>query len=156
MTINDRGQAEVTVKFVNLSSAGIAFLRGFYKICNCRVIALTIFYCLLVSVVSSCTTKASDGCVRKYYLGYTVVTFPHLAGNCKAMDAKEVTNIGLSLGLPSGIAVGYNKDTAFDLSPDGRVIFVVQTDKQFEEAKRLILQLNSIGTCAIQSPNPLK
>jgi hypothetical protein len=112
--------------------------------------------CLSALLLCSCTTTAPDGSVRKYYFGYTVVTFPHLAGNCKAMDAKEVANIGLSLGFPAGIAIGYNKDKAISLSPDGRVVIEVQTDEQFEAAENLIQQLDSIGICVIKSTEPSK
>jgi hypothetical protein len=112
--------------------------------------------CLSALLLCSCTTNAPDGSVRKYYFGYTVVTFPHLTGNCKAMDAKEVANIGFSLGFPAGIALGYNKDRAISLSPDGRVIIEVQTNEQFDSAKKFIQQLNSIGICVIKSSDPSK
>jgi hypothetical protein len=68
------------------------------------------------------------------------------------MDAKEVTNAGFSLGIPSGISVGYNQDKTVCLPPDGRVFIEVQTDQQFEAAKKLIQELNAIGICVIQSP----
>jgi hypothetical protein len=75
-----------------------------------------------------------------------------MAGNCKAMDAREVSNFGVSLGPDSGMSIGYNKDTSVSLSPGGHVIINVQTDAQFEAAKQFLQELNSLGICIIESP----
>ena len=108
--------------------------------------------CCLILFICSCTTQGPNGSVRKHYFGYTVVTIPHQPSNGTGMDAKEITNVGISLGFPSGISFGYNQDKMMYIPPDGRSFIVVQFGKQFEDAKQLIQQLNNIGICVIQSP----
>ena len=111
-----------------------------------------LFFCFAALSLCSCTTHGPDGSVSKHYFGYTVVTFPKVSGNCKAMDAREVTNVGMSIGPNSGLSLGYNRDAAVSLSPGGHVIIEVRTDAQFEAAKEFINQLNSLGICIIESP----
>jgi hypothetical protein len=106
---------------------------------------------LCLFLLCSCTTNGPNGSLRKHYFGYTVVTFPRQTGNCKSIDARDVTNVGVSLCLPAGLAIGYNKDKIVALSPDGRVLIEIQTDEQFEAAKKFIKEISSIGICAIQS-----
>jgi hypothetical protein len=106
---------------------------------------------LLVSVCS-CSTQGPNGVVRKYYFGFMVVTLPRQTANFKGVESKDVTNVGFSLGPQDGISLGYNHDIGVYMPPDGRVFLVVQTDKQFAEAKQLITNLNNVGICEIQSP----
>lgn len=85
--------------------------------------------------------------MRRHYFGYTVVTVPKSAPARPDFAVRDVANFGVAAGGGS-LGVGYNRIKDVSLPPDGAIYLEVQTDAQFEEARKLIQAYG--GICIIQ------
>ena len=102
---------------------------------------------LLTVPLLGCQTRGADGSLRRHYFGYTVVTIPKSAPDRPDFAVRDVANFGLATGGGS-LALGYNRIKDVSLPPDGAIYLEVQTDAQFEQARKLIETYG--GICIIQ------
>ena len=100
-------------------------------------IASSVLVVLLGFTLSGCTTRKTDGSLRRHYFGYTVVTIPKFAPDRADFYVREVSNFGLTAG-GGAVGLGYNRTKEVSLPPEGAIYIEVATDAQFELARKLI------------------
>ena len=108
---------------------------------------------MLACSAAGCTTQRPDGTVRRHYFPYAVVTTPPVAPGGQRITVREVRSYGVAVGDGSTV-VGYGREHHVLLPPDGRMYLVVQTDEQFEQARKLIEANPELGLYAAQQPRP--
>jgi hypothetical protein len=65
------------------------------------------------------------------------VTIPKSAPERSDFCVRDVKNVGLTAG-GGAVGIGYNRTKDVSLPPDGAIYLEVETDAQFEQARKLI------------------
>ena len=104
----------------------------------------------ILLLMAGCQIKKSDRYTERcYFFGVTVVTMPKSAPQVPDFAAKEASNLGLRIGGGS-FGLGFNRIKEVSLPPDGAIYLEVQTQEQFEEAKKLIALYPNKPLCVTQ------
>jgi hypothetical protein len=109
----------------------------------------TALCCGLLLYAGGCATRSSDGVVRRYSFGFTVVAIPKSAPGRPDFAVREVKSYGLSIGK-EGATLGYGHLRVASLPPTGALYFEVQTPEDFKRIQNLIENYPNKEICVSQ------
>jgi hypothetical protein len=90
------------------------------------------------------TTVQSDGSSTRHYFGYVAVTMPRPDGK---VYSSETSAIGIR--VDNGVGVGYLRDRMVVVPLDCRMVLLVATQRQYDDAIRRFHELGAqVSACA--------
>jgi hypothetical protein len=105
---------------------------------------------LLFITASGCAIHTSDGVVKQYSFGLTVVTLPKKAPSRPDFTVTEISSYGFSVGQ-KGAVLGYGRLKTASLPPNGALYFEVNSAEEFERIQNLIKQYPNKTICVSQA-----
>lgn len=103
--------------------------------------------------IGGCATDATvqpDGTLVRHYIGYVRVAVPQAEAK-QPVYVSDVSTIGIRVG--DGMGVGYSRDKSLVIPLDCRLVVLVATQEQLDDAVRKLSFFKGMpGFCAAVSP----